>query len=76
MFDNALTNLKGGGDLKDLSALRVREINYFKFVIQIQLNEVLHQVETGKKSELQMGLERGVVGLNPIWSSDFFRVST
>ena len=23
MFDNALTNLKGGGDLKDLSALRV-----------------------------------------------------
>ena len=24
MFDNALTNLKGGGDLKDLSGLRVR----------------------------------------------------
>lgn len=23
MFDNALTNLKGGGSLKDLSALRV-----------------------------------------------------
>lgn len=36
MFDNALTNLKGGGDLKDLSALRVR-IAYCKFVIQLHL---------------------------------------
>ena len=38
MYDNALTNLKGGGDLKDLSSLRVRNEIMLSFLKTKNIN--------------------------------------